>query len=130
MLLKNHSWVKLYWYLTDFVILKINTKMSEKQFNETNFSELINEKISNTTIHGINNLRSTNNTLYRIFWIFCLVGSASICIVLIYLNVYDYCTYEVTTKIRYSSAKNILNAICFFLYFSKKNDSLNLRSQQ
>ena len=84
--------------------------MSNKK-SEYNMKEKIwasfKETIEGSSIHSFPNMARSEFISVKLIWLICLVASGAICIWFIAVNINDYLSYDVVTKILESSLDEI-----------------------
>jgi hypothetical protein len=67
------------------------------KLNEEN---VIIEKLSNSTTHGISHIAQSKKKFKKLMWLAFTIASSSLCAYIIFESVSDYLIFDVTTKIR------------------------------
>lgn len=67
----------------------------------TELKKRLNNFASNSTLHGISGFTKSKKLLTKVFWLVCVLTSATLCFILISKNIDEYLDFPVTTKTRY-----------------------------
>ena len=79
---------------------KLTAKNVEK-ISLKNALKAVEELITVSTIHGLPNIVRSERKLTKMLWFIFTLISASLCFYLVVRSVFDYLSFDVTTKIRY-----------------------------
>ena len=72
-----------------------------KNMNLNKSHSIFREKLETTSFHAIPNIIRTKSLIVKIAWILLLIGSCSLCSIVILKSVSGYLEYEVTTRTRF-----------------------------
>lgn len=71
-----------------------------KNHVKSNDENIIIEKLSNSTTHGISHIAQSKEKFKKLMWVAFTIASSSLCAYIIFEGVSDYLLFDVTTKIR------------------------------